>query len=51
MGSNKAAPMLLCSSGMKGCRPQVFRVFYAKLPSQTQIVIFNTNCYILTDAK
>ena len=50
MGSNKAAPMLLCSSGMKGCRPQVFRVFYAKLPSQT-LQLYNTNCYILTDAK
>ena len=45
MGSGDADPTLLCSSGMKGCPPQVFRVLYAELPCQT-LQLYNTNCYI-----
>ena len=35
MGSRNADPKLLRSSGMKGCPPQVFRVFCVELPCQT----------------
>ena len=45
MGSGYADPMLLYSSGMKECPPQVFRVLYAELPCQT-LQLYSTNCYI-----
>ena len=35
IGPGHADPMLICSSGMKGCPPQVFRVLYAEVPYQT----------------
>ena len=45
MGSVDADPTLLCSSAMKGCPAQVFRVLCAELPCQT-LQLYNMNCYI-----
>ena len=45
MGSGDADPMLLFSSGLKECPPQVFRAFYEEFPCQT-LQLNNTNCYI-----
>ena len=44
MASGDADPMLICSSGMKGYSPQVFRVLYTELPCQT-LQLYYTNCY------
>ena len=44
-GSRDADPKLLCSSGMKGCPPQVFRVQCAELFCQI-LQLYNTNCNI-----
>ena len=47
MGSCDADATLLCSSGVTGCLPTVFRALYAERPCQTlqlyltQIVISN----------
>ena len=35
MGSGDADPMLLFSSGMKGCPPLIFKAAYAEIPCQT----------------
>ena len=45
MGSRNTDSKLLCSSGMKVCPPQVFRVLSAELGCQT-LHLFNTNCNI-----
>ena len=44
-GSGDAYPTLLCSLGMKGCPPQVFRALIAEVPCQT-LQLYNTNYYI-----
>ena len=45
MDSRDADPKLLCTSRMKGCPPQVYRVLYAELPCQA-LKLYNTNCHI-----
>ena len=45
MGASDADSKLLCSSGMNGCPPQVFRVLSAELPYEI-LQPYNTYCNI-----